>query len=68
MGKALQRAGWKREDYVVSTKIFWGGTGPNDTGLSRKHIVEGTNKALRRLGFGIRGFDILPQARLRNPH
>lgn len=50
MGKALQRAGWKREDYVVSTKIFWGGTGPNDTGLSRKHIVEGTNKALRRLG------------------
>jgi aryl-alcohol dehydrogenase-like predicted oxidoreductase len=34
--------GWRREDHVVSTKLFWGGDGPNDTGLSRKHIVEGT--------------------------
>ena len=33
---------WKRSDYVLSTKIFWGGSGPNDKGLSRKHIVEGT--------------------------
>lgn len=50
MGKALRRAGWKRSDYVVSTKIFWGGSGPNDTGLSRKHILEGTDAALKRLG------------------
>ena len=49
MGKAIQRAGWKRSDLVVSTKIFWGGDGPNDKGLSRKHIVEGTNAALARL-------------------
>ena len=37
-----QEMGWKRSDYVISTKIFWGGPGPNDKGLSRKHIVEGT--------------------------
>ncbi len=50
MGKILKKKGWKRSDYVVSTKIFWGGEGPNDRGLSRKHIVEGTDAALR--GFG----------------
>lgn len=49
MGKALKRAGWKRSDYVISTKIFWGGNGPNDNGLSRKHIIEGTHAALKRL-------------------
>lgn len=49
MGQALKRAGWKRSDYVVSTKIFWGGDGPNDTGLSRKHVIEGTRAALDRL-------------------
>lgn len=49
MGKVLKRTQWKRSDYVVSTKIFWGGQGPNDTGLSRKHILEGTNNALKRL-------------------
>ena len=49
MGKVIKRAGWKRSDLVVSTKIFWGGDGPNDTGLSRKHIIEGTNAALARL-------------------
>ncbi len=49
MGEALKKAGWKRSDLVVSTKIFWGGQGPNDRGLSRKHIVEGTDAALQRL-------------------
>jgi len=49
MGKAIQKAGWKRSDLVVSTKIFWGGSGPNDRGLSYKHIIEGTNAALERL-------------------
>jgi voltage-dependent potassium channel beta subunit len=49
MGKVLKKSGWKRSDYVVSTKIFWGGEGPNDRGLSRKHIVEGTDAALTRL-------------------
>jgi len=49
MGQALQRAGWPRADYVVSTKVFWGGEGPNAQGLSRKHVVEGTRAALDRL-------------------
>jgi len=49
MGAVLAKSGWKRSDYLVSTKIFWGGEGPNDRGLSRKHIVEGTDAALGRL-------------------
>jgi voltage-dependent potassium channel beta subunit len=49
MGKAIQKLGLRRTDYVVSTKIFWGGKGPNDTGLSRKHVVEGVRGALERL-------------------
>ena len=50
MGAALKRAGWRRSEYLVSTKIFWGGQGPNERGLSRKHIVEGADAALARLG------------------
>ena len=49
MGKVVKRAGWKRSDLIFSTKIFWGGDGPNDKGLSRKHIVEGVDAALARL-------------------
>jgi voltage-dependent potassium channel beta subunit len=49
MGNAIRRAGWKRSDLVISTKVFWGGEGPNDRGLSRKHIIEGVNAALARL-------------------
>ncbi len=52
MGNVIRRAGWKRQELVLSTKIFWGNPfvqGVNSTGLSRKHIVEGTDAALRRL-------------------
>jgi voltage-dependent potassium channel beta subunit len=49
MGKAIKRAGWKRSDLVLSTKIFWGGEGVNDKGLSRKHIIEGLEASLARL-------------------
>ena len=49
MGNVIKKLGWKRSDLVVSTKIFWGGNGPNDMGLSRKHISEGVNAALKRL-------------------
>jgi voltage-dependent potassium channel beta subunit len=49
MGEVIQRAGWERESIVLSTKIFWGGEGPNDRGLSRKHIIEGLDASLDRL-------------------
>ena len=49
MGSVLKKTGWRRESYIVSTKIFWGGEGPNDLGLSYKHIIEGVNSALKRL-------------------
>lgn len=47
MGEVLKD--FRREDLVISTKIFWGGDGPNDQGLSRKHILEGTRNSLKRL-------------------
>jgi len=47
MGEALKE--YRREDLVISTKIFWGGDGPNDKGLSWKHLVEGTRNSLKRL-------------------
>ncbi|WIA09442.1 hypothetical protein OEZ85_008846 [Tetradesmus obliquus] len=49
MGQAFKELGWKRSDLVISTKVFWGGEGPNDSGLSRKHIIEGTKASLTRL-------------------
>lgn len=49
MGAVIKKAGWKRSDPVVSTKIFWGGNGPNDSGLSRKHLFEGLDASLKRL-------------------
>lgn len=49
MGNVLKKTGWKRSDLVISTKIFWGGSGPNDSGLSRKHVIEGTEASLARL-------------------
>ena len=47
VGNLIQ--GLPRESLVLSTKVFWGGSGPNDQGLSRKHIVEGFHKELKRL-------------------
>jgi len=49
MGNVIRRSGWKRSDLVISTKVFWGGRGPNDRGLSRKHVIEGVNASLERL-------------------
>jgi len=49
LGKAIKQAGWKRSDVVISTKIFWGGDKPNERGLSRKHVIEGTEASLARL-------------------
>ena len=40
-----------RDDVVLATKVFFPmGEGPNDTGLSRKHITQGCEDSLRRLG------------------
>jgi voltage-dependent potassium channel beta subunit len=50
MGKVLKKTGWKQKDLVLSTKIFWGGDGPNERGLSRKHIIEGLEASLKRMG------------------
>lgn len=53
MGNVIRKMGWRRSDLVISTKLFWGGKapnrGPNDVGLSRKRILEGTDASLRRL-------------------
>ncbi len=42
---------FSRTSYVLATKVFWPvGPGPNDRGLSRKHIMEACNASLKRLG------------------
>ena len=50
LGRAL--AGQRRESLEIFTKVYWpiGPKGPNDVGLSRKHIMEGINGSLKRLG------------------
>jgi len=57
-----------RDDVVVATKVFGVmGPGPNNRGLSRKHIVEGCEKSLKRLGmdyvdlYQIHRWDSLPE-------
>lgn len=53
MGRILKKKNWERSSYVVSSKVFFGWRGPdnkpNQTGLSRKHIVEACHEALERL-------------------
>jgi voltage-dependent potassium channel beta subunit len=51
MGDILKNSGWRRSSYLVSSKVFfgWEDDKPNQTGLSRKHIVEACHDALKRL-------------------
>jgi len=49
MGKCIKRLAVDRSQLVITTKIYWGGQGVNQRGLSRKHILEGTKKSLARL-------------------
>ena len=53
MGNILARSGWDRSSYLVSSKAYFGTEGakskPNQRGLSRKHLVEACEAALRRL-------------------
>jgi len=48
-GVALKALNAPRKDLVISTKLIKVGTGPNDIGLSRKRIIEGTRNSLKRL-------------------
>ena len=36
MGKAIKKAGWGRDTYCVSSKVFWVGEKPTQRGLSKK--------------------------------
>ncbi len=51
MGDILKKSGWRRDSYVVSSKVYFGdgAKGPNQTGLSRKHVMEACEAALKRL-------------------
>ncbi|TVY07269.1 aldo/keto reductase family protein [Paenibacillus cremeus] len=48
MGEVLKA--YPRDSYVLATKVFWPmGDGPNDRGLSRKHVIEQCHASLKRL-------------------
>jgi voltage-dependent potassium channel beta subunit len=49
MGNILKKMGWSRDSYIVSSKVYWGGDKPTQTGLSRKHVTEACHAALKRL-------------------
>ncbi len=52
MGRVLKKKNWDRTSYIVSSKAFFGSRqnpAPNQTGLSRKHLVEACHEALKRL-------------------
>ncbi|MCK5645962.1 MAG: aldo/keto reductase [Anaerolineales bacterium] len=53
MGEALKKLGWRRDSYLVSSKVMFGSIRkpkPTQEGLSRKHIVEACHQAMERLG------------------
>jgi aryl-alcohol dehydrogenase-like predicted oxidoreductase len=65
-GKAIRDLGIKRDDLVIATKVRGKmGEGPNDSGLSRKHILQQADESLSRLNmetidlYQIHGFDPL---------
>ncbi len=50
-GRLLAKLFPQREDYVLATKVYFSmGSGPNDRGLSRKHVLAAIDASLRRLG------------------
>jgi len=50
-GRAMANSGRKRSDIVLATKVYGGtGSGPNDRGASRGHIMDGVKASLKRLG------------------
>ena len=49
MGNILKKLKWDRDSFIVSSKVFWGGELPTQKGLSKKHIHDACNAALKRL-------------------
>ena len=50
LGRAIKDFA-QRKDVIIATKVYWPiGPGPNDRGLSRKHILDSIDASLRRLG------------------
>jgi aryl-alcohol dehydrogenase-like predicted oxidoreductase len=50
-GRLLGKLFGRRSDYVLATKLYFPmGPGPNDRGLSRKHVMDSVDASLRRLG------------------
>jgi len=53
MGRVIKKKKWDRTSILISSKVFFGFRGkenkPNQTGLSRKHVIEACNEALQRL-------------------
>ena len=49
MGDALRQLNLPRDEYCVSSKVYWGGSKPTQLGLSAKHIYDACHAALRRL-------------------
>ena len=51
MGRILKRTGWRRANYAVSTKFFWGlNEGPNECNtLNRKYLMQAIDGSLQRL-------------------
>ena len=65
-GKAIRNLGLKRDDLVIATKVRGKmGEGPNQSGLTRKHIIQQAEESLRRLNidyidlYQIHGYDPL---------
>jgi voltage-dependent potassium channel beta subunit len=50
MGKVLRDTQWGRDTFIVSSKVFWGGQRATQRGLSRKHVRDACDAALKRLG------------------
>jgi len=50
VGRALKDFA-QRKDVIIATKVYWPtGDGPNDQGLSRKHVLDSIDASLHRLG------------------
>ncbi|MCH7586666.1 MAG: aldo/keto reductase [Chloroflexi bacterium] len=53
MGEALKKLGWRRDSFLISSKVLWGSIRnpkPTQYGLHRKHVFEACDQALERLG------------------